>query len=115
VRAGTVEGDFWTALEFRVCREMDKISIYGRMGLWCDGFNPQLYLLHHSPSEITGTVWIDFGRRKQEEWKFRLFLPPSSSRPSDVAWSGLVPQEEVTGWLGVNATKKELKLDLRRQ
>jgi hypothetical protein len=114
VRAGTVEEDFWDALEFRVCREMDKIPMCKRLGLWCDGFNPQLYLLHHSSSEITGNVWIGFGRRKQEEWKFRLFLPPSSSSPSGVAWPNL-PQEEVTGWLGVNATKKELKLDLRRQ
>ena len=32
-----------------------------------------------------------------------------------MAWSELVPEDEETGWLGVNATKKELKLDLRRQ
>jgi hypothetical protein len=88
------------------------MPICRRLGLWCDGFNPQLYLLHHSPSEIAGTVWIGFGRPKQEEWRFRLFLPPSLSSSSDVAWSDLVPQEELTGWLRVNAAKKELKLDL---
>jgi hypothetical protein len=32
-----------------------------------------------------------------------------------VPWSEFVPEDEETGWLGVNATKKELKLDLRRQ
>jgi hypothetical protein len=113
VRAGTLEEDFWTALEYRVCREMDKIPICRRLGLWCDGFNPQLYLLHHSPSEITGNVWIGFGRYKQEEWKFRLLLSPFSS--NRMAWPDLVPQEELTGWLGVNAAKRELKLDLRRE
>jgi hypothetical protein len=104
--------DFWTRLEFRVCSEIDKMPEFRRQRLWCDGFIPEVYLLDHSPREITGLVWI--ASEGQEQWRFRLFLPSSSSA-AHVAWSQPVPQEQETGWLGVNASKKELKVDLRRQ
>jgi hypothetical protein len=110
----TEERAFWKRLEFRVCREIDTMPVFRPQRLWCDGFIPEAYLLHHLPRSVAGAVWIGWDGNRQEQWRFRLFLPPSSN-PSHVAWSELVLQEEETGWLGVNATKKELKVDLRRQ
>jgi hypothetical protein len=110
----TEEREFWSRLEFRVCREIAKMPVFTPQQVWCDGFIPEVYLLEHSPRSIAGAVWIASGSY-QEQWRFRLFLPSSASSSSHVAWSELVPQEEETGWLGVNATKKEIKLDLRRQ
>ena len=107
------EQDFWSRLEFRVCREIEKMPAFRRQQLWCDGFISEDYLLDRSPGLITGVVWIGSGSC-QEQWTFRLLLPSSSSSASQVAWSEILPQEEVTGWLGVNANKKELKVDLRR-
>src|SRR5262245_48030219 len=109
----TEERDFWKRLEFRVCREIAKMPVFRRQQLWCDGFTPEVYLLDHLPRSITGAVWIASDSH-QEQWRFRLFLPSSSSA-SHVDWSKLVPQEQETGWLGVSAAKKELKVDLRLQ
>jgi hypothetical protein len=114
VAVWTEEEDFWIRLEFRVCREIEKMPVFRRQQLWCDGFIPESYLLDRSPRLIIGSVWIGKGGSHQEPWTFRLFLPSSSLSTSHVAWSELLPQEEATGWLGVNATKKELKVDLRR-
>ena len=110
----TDEKEFWSRLEFRVCREIEKMPAFRRQRLWCDGFIPEVYLLDQSPQSIAGAVWIASGSH-QEQWRFRLFLPSPSSSSSQVTWSELVPREEETGWLGVNATKKEIKVDLRRQ
>jgi hypothetical protein len=113
VAVETEENDFWIRLEFRVCREIERTPIFRRQQLRCDGFIPESYLLDRSPRSITGAVWIGSGT-SQEQWTFRLLLPSSSSTASQVAWSEIVPQEEATGWLGVNANKKELRVDLRR-
>jgi hypothetical protein len=111
----TEEKGFWKRLEFRVCREIDTMPVFRRQRLWCDGFIPEAYLLQNSPRSITGTAWIAWDGNRQEQWRFRLFLPSSSSGSLHVTWSELVPQEGETGWLGVNATVKELELDLRQQ
>jgi hypothetical protein len=108
----TEERKFWLGLEFRVCRELRKLPDYRY--LWCDGFLPESYELDGSPRAITGDVWIGTGPRRQEKWSFTLILPSFASSPSGMAWSALVPPEELTGWLAVDTQKRELNLDLRR-
>ena len=85
----TDEKEFWSRLEFRVCREIEKMPAFRRQRLWCDGFIPEVYLLGQSPQSIAGAVWIASGSY-QEQWRFRLFLPSPSSSSSQVAWSELV-------------------------
>ena len=77
-------------------------------------FHPRGLLVGPFASIDHGSRMDRGGANRQEQWRFRIFLP-SSSTSSHVAWSELVPREEETGWLGVNTTKKELKVDLRRQ
>lgn len=104
------ESDFWDCLEYRICREMDDFKDCKRLGLWCDGFIPDQYVLDCSPSCITGRVWIGFGPRKQEQWQFKLMLYSAPVRLEDITWSELLPSDEVTEWLGVDIDQKRLEI-----
>jgi hypothetical protein len=108
------ETEFWSRLEFRVCREMESIEECGRQGLWCDGFIPEHYGLDGSPASITGRVWIGFGARIQEKWQFRLILGSSPGSPRKIQWAELLPAAELTGWLAVNTQDKRIELEPAR-
>jgi len=43
------ERQFWSALAFRVSREMQNHPICTQRRLWCDGFIPEHYLLDREP------------------------------------------------------------------
>jgi hypothetical protein len=105
------ETEFWERLEFRVCREMDGFEECRGLGLWCDGFIPEQYVLDCSPGRITGRVWIGFGRRTQEAWRFKLILQSWPASPKDIIWSELLPADDITGWLAVNTVEKRLELN----
>jgi len=113
VGAETLEREFWSALEFRVCREMDNMPTCRRQRLWCDGFIPEQYQFDRLPSSITGGVWIVTGQ-SQEKWKFTLILPPSASSGSEITWSDLLPPDEASGWFGISVEKKEIRVRLNR-
>jgi hypothetical protein len=76
--------------------------------LWCDGFIPEQYLLENPTPRITGRAWIGIGRRKQDRWEFSLFLDQATLTREDISWSGLLPPDEVTGWLGVDLDGRRL-------
>lgn len=108
------ERQFWDGLEFCVSREMQKQPMGRSLGLWCDGFIPEHYLLDQLPRRITGLVWIGMGPRHQETWKFSLVLPPSTSDPIGAVWSDLLPISEASGWLVIATEKKEIEVRLGR-
>jgi hypothetical protein len=109
------EWRFWKELEFRVSREMQTKSFRKRLRpwLWCDGFNPEHYLLNQVPSRITGGVWIGIVKSSdQEEWKFSLILPFAASSRADITWSALPLPSETDDWLVIDQEKKEIEVRL---
>jgi hypothetical protein len=104
----TDEKEFWSRLEFRVFREIEKMPAFRRQRLWCDGFIPEVYLLGQSPQSIAGAVWI-----YQEEWRFRLFCHPPHRALR--RWPGPTSCHGKKRPVGSDATKKEIKVDLRRK
>lgn len=88
---------------------MQKQPISRPLGLWCDGFIPEHYLLDQVPRRIVGFVWIGMGARHQEKWKFSLILPPTIS-----GWSDLLPTSEANGWLEIVPEKMEIEVRLDR-
>ena len=106
------ERQFWSALAFRVCREMQNHPICKQRRLWCDGFIPEHYLLDREPRCITGVAWMGMGGRHQEEWKFSLILPLAASGRADIIWSDLTPGSETDGWLVIAPEKKKIEVRL---
>jgi hypothetical protein len=103
---------FWKELEFRVSREMQTPNLK-RLFLWCDGFTPEQYFLDETPVRVTGSVWIgDIGSSGQEEWQFTLSLPLGTSSRTNIDWATLLPPPEVSDWLLIHPTKKELEMKL---
>ena len=106
-----LEGDYWSALEFRVSREMSGIAACRARGLWCDGFVPADYEISAQPPVIRGSVWIGLGAGSQEQWGFTLILPRSFSERDPIDWSQLLPADDVTGWLSVELDARRLEVD----
>jgi hypothetical protein len=96
-----LESDFWKALEFRVCRDLQLRADNRLRFLWCDGFIPESYLLDQRPPRITGRAWIGDGRT-QVQWTFTLLTTPPVSSPSDLDWDSLLPPEHANQWLAVD-------------
>ena len=107
------ERQFWSGLEFRVSREMQSQPSCRRLGLWCDGFIPEHYLLDRVPHRITGVAWIGIGSRHQEKWSFSLVLPFLASSHGKINWAALLPPPEANGWLVIAPEKKEIEVKLR--
>jgi hypothetical protein len=103
--------DFWTYLEYRVCREIDGLRIGQFRGLWCDGFIPEQFELKQGQPVITGRVWMARGGRHQEQWRFTLVLAPGIASEANVDWATMLPAEDVTGWLSIDPNERELSLD----
>lgn len=101
------EIDFWTHLEFRVCREMAGIEDCTRVGMWCDGFIPRDVDLAARPSVIEGRVWIGLGR-DQEQWTFEFLLPAPGTMRAEIPWAELLPAEDTTRWLGIDRARRHL-------
>jgi hypothetical protein len=106
------ERRFWTALEFRVCDEMQNEPNCRRLRLWCDGFIPEQYFLDQEPNRVTGVAWIGTDLT-QEAWAFSLILSSSASSRADINWAGLLPPPEAKVWLVVAPQKKEIEVRFR--
>jgi hypothetical protein len=104
------EGDFWLSLEYRVCREFAGLNDRFLRHLWCDGFLPKRYLLDHSEPRITGWAWICNGAA-QHQWQFTLFLPHPVRSSDEVDWASLLPPENVTRWLALDAPGKRIQIE----
>ncbi len=105
------ESTFWSALEFRVCREFAGLRDGRRRGLWCDGFMPAVYLVADDPPRIEGEAWIGDGDRNMMPWKFTLFLPTPLRSRDEIDWSMLLPAENVTRWIAIDESRRLLQFE----
>ena len=106
------EEEFWGRLEYRVSREMSGNKDCQRLGLWCDGFVPEQYVLDSSPCYIAGQAWIGLGPgTHQEKWQFKLILRSSPASREGISWSELLPADEVTRWLTVDPEEKRFEIE----
>lgn len=104
------EAQFWVSLEYRVCREMEGLEDCRRLGLWCDGFSPYDWLRGGTHRSLRGGVWIGEGPRNQELWSFELFVPNGFEEIGEIDWRDLLPADDVTGWLAVDADERRLEI-----
>ena len=104
------EADFWSRLEYRVTREMSELADCRRLGLWCDGFLPQHFLLGKIQRAVKGGVWIGIGPKEQKLWSFELFTPQSYRKVEDLSWGELLPPDGVTEWLAVFFEQERIEL-----
>ena len=74
--------------------------------MWCDGFEARF--LDPEAHRIRGRAWVGLGPRSMERWTFELLLPHSVSTLQEVAWSDLLPPNDVTAWLSVDPDRKHL-------
>jgi hypothetical protein len=106
------EKSFWTALEFRVCREFGGMTDRQLRYYWCDGFTVQDYVLENEEPRIVGRAWI--GKDAEyEEWNFTLFLPGAVESHEEIQWEALLPAENVTNWLAVDPEHKRMQIEPR--
>ena len=103
------EAFFWTALEYRVCREFSGFEDERLRHYWCDGFNPGDYEMHGEGPCIRGTAWC--GPSGQEEWEYTLLLGRTAASRNEVEWSALLPDDRLTGWLTPDPARKTLRID----
>ncbi len=101
------ETNFWSALEYRVCRELTGVDECAKVRMWCDGFLPHTVDLGGRPRRIRGRAWIGFGS-DQEPWTFELLLPVAVANPAEIRWVDLLPAESTTRWLSVDPVRKHL-------
>lgn len=102
------ETDYWTRLEYRVCREFESMNSPLRF-LWCDGFVPQEYFVDDTDPRIEGLVWSGNGRR-QEQCAFELVLGHHARSLEDVPWAALLPPDSATGWLFVDVDLRHVRI-----
>ena len=102
------EGEFWTALEFRVCREIERSGGERLRFLWCDGLFPDNE--QTDTTALVGRALIsEDGGRTFENYRFRLSLDPAMrGRRGD--WDALLPSETARGWLTVDRDGRRLEI-----
>jgi len=106
------EKEFWLRLEYRVCREIDGLRTREFRGLWCDGFIPQYFDDSGERPAVRGRVWMGRGgTTHQEQWRFSLLLPENVTSPEEIDWGSILPTEDVTGWLSLDAARRVMKID----
>jgi hypothetical protein len=104
------EQEFWERLEYRVCGELAGMEDRDLRALWCDGFIPRQLLIDDGPPRIIGYAWMAIGAREQDQWNFIFYLPTSVRSQIDLEWQELLPPEDLTEWLEIDRTKKELRI-----
>ena len=106
------EDEFWTALEFRICRELSGISDAVLRPMWCDGIRGAIVRPEAGPAYMYGTIYI--GKTGQTAMEFRMVLPDNIASKDDIVWSKLMPPEDVTAWLSVDPKRKLVMIDLSK-
>jgi hypothetical protein len=105
------ESRFWGCLEMRVSREFAGLASAELRHSWCDGFIPEVFKIKPSGTGVVGTIWIGLGERHQERWNFSLLVSRGQVAREDVDWAGLLPPENMTGWLSAYVKHKFLKIN----
>jgi hypothetical protein len=108
------EREFWTALEFRVCSEIQSFQDNRLRFLFCDGFIPDDE--QPDPGVIVGQVFIseDDGRTFPD-YRFRLLIPTVERDGQRPRWKAMVPPESVHGWLSINREEKWIEIRPERK
>jgi hypothetical protein len=104
------EREYWSSLEFRVCRELDGMRRKHRGTLWCDGFAPGAYFLSDPIPRIEGITWIGYDANT-DEWRFTLYLTRPVATRDDIEWDSLLPAENVTCWLAIDEPGRRLQIE----
>ena len=104
------ESEFWSQLEWRLCRELLGMRDGRLCNLWCDGFSPGRYMLNDPRPQITGMAWIGDGD-ELDEWSFALFLPGPVAAREAIDWESLLPPEDVTRWLSLDCDRRHLEME----
>ena len=105
------ESLFWTSLEFRLCGELKGMPEKELRRLWCDGFEPEQYILQDPAPRITGYVWIVHGSAGQERWTFTLFIHSPVDSSSEINWDPLLPPDNMTRWLAVDMHGRRIQIE----
>jgi hypothetical protein len=92
--ASVDEEDFWSCLEYRICREFAGFEDRHLRAIWCDGLVPDEYEFHGAQPRIQGRAWC--GPSGQERWTFTLLLDPAVDTRDTIDWATLLPGEHVT-------------------
>jgi hypothetical protein len=104
------ESDFWSHLEFLLCREFAGLPDNHLRFLWCDGFIPEQYILNDRSPRITGLAWIG-DRPAQQQWSFSLFLNRPYGSRSEIEWQSQLPPENMTLWFAVDPQGRRLQIE----
>ena len=103
------EASFWVRLMFRVSAEFRGMPAKELRRYWCDGFVPQQYLLDDSPPRIIGRAWIC--EHQDQNWEFVLLLPRSFRSLDEINWESLLPPDDVTRWMKLDARAKRIEIE----
>ena len=112
-RAETMtEEHFWSALEFRICRELGGMEDKNLRRMWCDGIRGGINRPQAGPANISGTIWI--GLDGQTEMPFTMVLPATISLADERLWRDLLPLEDLTGWLSIDFQRRRVTIHLSK-
>jgi hypothetical protein len=106
------EEEFWTALEWRICRELSGMTDDTLRHLWCDGVRGDSMRREAGPPCMSGTIWI--GRDGQTEMQLTMALPEDIASKDAIVWSELMPPEEMAAWLSIDLKRKLVAIDLSK-
>ncbi len=106
------EDEFWSSLEYRICRELRGMDDKVLRRMWCDGIRGHIVRPQTGPTHLSGTIWIGDGG--QTEMQLTMALPEDISVDNCVPWSDIFPPENLTAWLSVDAQRKRVAIDLSK-
>jgi hypothetical protein len=101
---------FWVHLEFRLCHEFSGLSERRYRYFWCDGIDPEQYVLNGPSPRVIGTACICNGQQ-QALWEFALLLPRPSPSRELIDWASLLPADDVTRWMSFDENKRYIEID----
>ena len=104
------ESDFWLALEFRIGGEFAGLPQRRLQYFWCDGFQPDEYVLNGAEPRIIGKAWI-VDDQKEMVWDFTLLLPSAVNSRHDIDWASLLPPESATRWIAIDESRRYIELE----
>ncbi len=104
------EDDFWSNLEFRICRELRGMEDRALSDMWCDGLGGYFIRPQKRANHIEGTIWIC--KDGQTEMRFTMTLPNGVSTIKEINWNDLLPTEEMTDWLAIDVKNKHVTINI---